>query len=48
LPVEIEFDLALDQRAVSDAADRRYAAHDLGGVAFGLESADRDRTLADA
>ena len=47
LLVEIEFDLALDQRAVGDAADRRHAAHDLGGFAFGLETADRHRPLAD-
>ena len=34
-------------RAVGDAADGRHAAHDLGGLAFGLEAADRDRALAD-
>ena len=44
-PVEREFDLALDDRAVGDAADGRHAAHDLGGVAFGLEAADRERAL---
>ena len=46
-PVEREVDLALDDGAVGDTADRRHAAHDLGGFAFGLETADRDRTLAD-
>ena len=32
-------------RAVGDAPDGRHAAHDLGGVAFGLEAADRERAL---
>ena len=45
--VQGEFDLALDHRAVGDAADGRHAAHDLGGLAFGLEAADRHRALAD-
>ena len=44
-PVERELDLALDDGAVGDAADGRHAAGDLGGVAFGLEAADRDRAL---
>ena len=43
--VERELDLALDDGAVGDAADRRHAADDLGGFAFGLETVDRDRTL---
>ena len=46
-PVEREVDLALDDRAVGDAADGRHAAHDLGGFALGLEAVDRDRALAD-
>ena len=46
-PVEREVDLALDERAVGDAADGRHAARDLGGLAFGLEAVDRDRALAD-
>ena len=44
-PVEREFDLALDDRAVGDAADGRHAARDLGGVALGLEAGDRQRAL---
>ena len=44
-PVEREIDLALDDRAVGDAADGRHAAHDLGGLALGLEAADRERAL---
>ena len=44
-PVERELDLALDDRAVGDAADGRHAARDLGGLAFGLEAADRERAL---
>ena len=43
--VERELDLALDDGAVGDAADGRHAADDLGGGAFGLETADRDRAL---
>ena len=34
-------------RAVGDAADGRHAARDLGGFAFGLEAADRERALRD-
>src|SRR6266436_6491125 len=43
--VEREFDLAFDDGAIGDAADSRHAAGDLGGFAFGLEAADRDRAL---
>src|SRR6185437_12111200 len=47
LAIEIEFDFALDQRAVDDAADGGHAAHDLGGFAFRLEAADGNRALTD-
>ena len=43
--VERELDLAFDDGAVGDAADRRHAADDLGGFALGLEAGDRDRAL---
>jgi hypothetical protein len=46
--IEREFDLALDDGAVGDAADGRHAAGDLGGFAFGLEAGDRERALATA
>ena len=47
LGVELELDLALDQRPVRDAPDGRHAAGDLRGVAFGLEAGDGDRALGD-
>src|SRR6185369_7921103 len=43
--VEREVDLALDDRTVRDAADSRYAARDLCGVAFGRKAADCERAL---
>ncbi len=43
--VEREFDLALDDGAVGDAADGRHAAHHAGGGAFGRKAGDRDRAL---
>ncbi len=43
--IERELDLAFDDGAVGDPADRRHAAGDAGGGAFGRESGDRDRTL---
>ena len=42
---ERELDLALDDGAVWQPSDRRYAAHDLGGFALGLEAADGERAL---
>ncbi len=45
--VEREFDLAFDDGAVRQPADGRHAAGDLGGLAFGLEAADRQRALRD-
>ena len=45
--VEREFDLALDDGAVRQPADGRNAARDLGGLAFGLETADGERALRD-
>ncbi len=43
--IEREFDLALDERPVGDAADGGDAADDLGGFALGLETVDGDRAL---
>src|SRR5690242_17527607 len=43
--VQCELDLTLDQRAIGDTADCWHATRDLGGVAFRLEAADRQRTL---
>jgi hypothetical protein len=45
--IEREFDLAFDDGAVGDPADRRHAADDAGGGAFGRETGDRHRALGD-
>ncbi len=44
--IEREFDLALDNGAVGDAADRGHALGDAGGRAFGREAADRQGALS--